>query len=277
LQLLEEIDIPTANSFDGFSGYGFRSLSYLHLDGDITELDFQYFPLLSYLRIYDSNIISIPQSISGLARLETIHIRNCKRLREIPTLPQSVRHVFVSKCPSVDPQSVSRLLIQFGGERSNISMDPYHDSESESEYEISYLITLPVREIPKYLKFNHQTFGNPVSFWVCKNFSKLAICIAFRNNCGVYISINGCKQLYAFFARSEEQQPCLLSISFEKLNKRKLSEQNHIEVEVTCKIMNFKKGIELGNHTDFKKWIGVNVECTCYPQNSDATYFLDSE
>ncbi|XP_050244563.1 disease resistance protein RUN1 isoform X4 [Quercus robur] len=158
LQLLEEIDIPTANSFDGFLGYGFLSLTYLRLnswDGDITELDFQYFPLLRELHIYDSNIISIPQSISGLARLETIHIRNCKRLREIPTLPQSVRCVSVSKCPSVDPQSVSRLLIQFGGARSNISMDPFHDSESESEYEISYHLTVPVTEIPKYLKFNH--------------------------------------------------------------------------------------------------------------------------
>ena len=107
LQLLEEIDIPTANSFDGFLGYGFLSLTYLRLnswDGDITELDFQYFPLLSDLSIYDSNIISIPQSISGLARLHSIRIENCKQLREIPTLPQSIRRVKVSKCPSVDPQ-----------------------------------------------------------------------------------------------------------------------------------------------------------------------------
>ena len=115
LQLLEEIDIPTANSFDSFSGYGSLSLTYLQLnswDGDITELDFQYFPLLNDLIIYDSNIISIPQSISGLARLERIQIGNCKRLREIPTLPQSVRIASVNRCPSVDPQSFSRLLIQ---------------------------------------------------------------------------------------------------------------------------------------------------------------------
>ena len=115
LQLLEEIDIPTANSFDGFSGYGFLNLKNLCLtscDGDINELDFQYFPRLSYLAIRDSNIISITQSISGLARLETIEIDNCKQLREIPTLPHSVRHVRVMKCPSLDPQSSSRLLIQ---------------------------------------------------------------------------------------------------------------------------------------------------------------------
>ncbi|KAF3955888.1 hypothetical protein CMV_018943 [Castanea mollissima] len=117
LQLLEEIDIPTANSFDGFSGYGFLSLTKLCLnsyDGDITELDFQYFPQLKRLFISNSNMISIPQSISGLARLEAIDIKNCKQLREIPTLPESIREVNVRKCPPLDPQSSSRLLIQFG-------------------------------------------------------------------------------------------------------------------------------------------------------------------
>ena len=115
LQLLEEIDIPTANSFDGFSGYGFLHLNSLCLnscDGDINELDFQYFPRLIRLTISHSNIISITQRISGLARLDTILIGNCKQLREIPTLPHSVRHVRVYKCPSLDPQSSSRLLIQ---------------------------------------------------------------------------------------------------------------------------------------------------------------------
>ncbi|XP_050242209.1 disease resistance protein RUN1-like [Quercus robur] len=288
LQLPEEIDVPTTNPFDGFSGYGFRSLEYLWLyswDGDITELDFQYFLPLRELHIDDSNIISIPQSISGLTKLESIHIAYCKRLREIPTLPQSVRSVYVSKCPSVDPQSFSRLLIQIGeilgilpnrfheGARSNISMDPIHDSKSKSEYEILYRLTLPVTEIPKDLKFNHQTFGNSVSFWVGKKFSKLAICIAFRTggahmlvDCGFIISINGCKQIDSVFAKSWiEEELWLLSISFEKLNKRKLSEQNHIEVEFIA----FSSHDLLGNHTDSIKWLGVNAECTCYPQNSD--------
>ena len=150
-------------------------------------------------------------------------------------------------------------------------MDPFHDSESESEHEISYHLTVPVTEIPKYLKFNHQTFGNSVSFWVGKKFSKLAICIAFRtgearmdNICKVNISINGCKPLHPlrFYKKWTEEELWLLSISSEKLNKRKLSEQNHIEVKV----------LPCGSHdTDLIKWLGVNVECTCYPQNSDVT------
>ena len=111
LQLLEEIDIPTANSFDGFSGYGFLHLNSLILNS-CDELDFQYFPRLIYLDISNSNIISITQKISGLPILRSIDIDNCKQLREIPTLPHSVRHVHVKKCPSLDPQSSSRLLIQ---------------------------------------------------------------------------------------------------------------------------------------------------------------------
>ena len=154
-------------------------------------------------------------------------------------------------------------------------MDPFHGSKSESEYEISYFLKIPVTEIPEYLKFNHQTFGNSVSFWVGKNFSKLVICTAFRtqafqtweadgwDNCHVNISINGCKQLVdSFFAKSWiEEELWLLSISFEKLNKRILSEQNHIEVRFIA--------FSSHDHTDSVKWLGVNVECSCYPQNSD--------
>ena len=127
----------------------------------------------------------------------------------------------------------------------------------------------------KYLKFNHQTFGNSVSFWVGKKFSKLAICIAFRtgevdkyNDCGVKISINGCKQLDSVFYKNwTEEELWLLSMSFEKLNNRKLSERNHIEVKV---IPVSHHGL-LEYHTESIKWLGVNVECTCYPQNSDVT------
>ena len=155
-------------------------------------------------------------------------------------------------------------------------MDPFHDSESDSECKILCSLELPGTEIPKCLKFNHQSFGNSVSFWIGKKFSKLAVCIAFRSmeamQLYVDISINGCNLPYPiiYYSRTEVSEKLrLFSISLGQLNKRKLSEQNHIEV--ICQIMDFKKGIELGNHTDIIKWIGVNVECSCYPQNSDVT------
>ena len=71
------------------------------------------------------------------------------------------------------------------------------------------------------------------------------------HNCNVNISINGYKQLDSIFAKNWiEEELWLLSISFEKLNKQKLSEQNHIEVEV---IPLSSHGL-LGNHTDSIKW-----------------------
>ena len=97
------------------SEYGFLSLGSLCLntcDGDTNELDFQYFPRLIRLTISYSNIISITQKISGSPTLRFINIYNCEQLREIPTLPHSIRHVHVEKCPSLDPQSSSRLLIR---------------------------------------------------------------------------------------------------------------------------------------------------------------------
>ena len=150
--------------------------------------------------------------------------------------------------------------------------DPFHDSKSGP---FRPFLKVPGTEIPKCLKFNHQSFGNSLSFWVGKKFPKLAVCIAFRlveahkfKTCKVNISINGCKQLYPIINRygvKVSEELWLFPISLGQLNKQKLSEQNHIEVEVICKIF-----LEQ-NCLDIIKWIGVNVECSCYPQNSDVT------
>ena len=112
-----------------------------NLFGISIDLDFcmknDFFPALRYITILDSNIVSIPESISKLSRLEHIYIRDCKELREIqsifrlprlkgiyirkckelreiqnPRLPQSIRRVIIKKCPSLLPQASSRLLNQ---------------------------------------------------------------------------------------------------------------------------------------------------------------------
>ena len=109
--------------------------------GNSIYLDFymknDFLPALRYITIHHSNIVSIPESISKLSRLEYIYIVNCKELREIqsifrlprlkgihirkckefreiqnPRLPQSIRRVIIKKCPSLLPQSSSRLLNQ---------------------------------------------------------------------------------------------------------------------------------------------------------------------
>ena len=158
-------------------------------------------------------------------------------------------------------------------------MDLFDKPESDSEIERGYLL-LPRTKIPKSFKFNHQSFGNSISFRVGCKFPKSAVCVAFRSaktrryfcrQFYVHVSINGCKQKFHSLSTSERcEELWLFSKSLGQLNKPNLSEQNQVEVEVMCQ---FPHRIATGtHHTDFIKWLGVNVECICCPQKSDITY-----
>nr|XP_023916987.1 TMV resistance protein N-like [Quercus suber] len=296
LQLLEEIDTRTLNGFDILQER-FGNPTLIHYKKILIDLDFcmknDFFPALRHITIANSNIVSIPECIFRLSTLKEIYICECTELREIqnPRLPQSIRRVIIEKCPSLLPQSSSRLLNQFGeilgslqnrvreGARSDILMDLFDDSEfesdSESKSDSEIEILLPRTEIPKSLKFNHQSFGNSISFKVGCIFPKLSVCVASRSaeahidrQFWVHVSINGCKQIFKYrYLGDSCEELWLFSKSLGQLNKPNLSEQNQVEVEVRCEI-----GYELGNHTDFIKWLGVNVECICCPQKSDITY-----
>ena len=127
LQQLEEIDnelgirrgshpsSPPPNGLDPLVDW--YNDPHLICNGEILiDLDFgmkhDFFPALRYIDISDSNIVSIPEDIFRLSRLKQIIIDNCKELREFqnPRLPQSIRRVIIEKCPSLLPQSSSRLL-----------------------------------------------------------------------------------------------------------------------------------------------------------------------
>ena len=120
--------------------------------------------------------------------------------------------------------------------------EPQSESDSDSEIECAYLL-LPRTKIPKSFKFNHQSFGNSISFRVGCEFPKLAVCVAFRSaktlprhfdrQFYVHISINGCKQKFHFLPAVERcEELWLFSKSLGQLNKPNLSEQNQVEVEV---------------------------------------------
>ena len=123
-------------------------------------------------------------------------------------------------------------------------MDLFDEPESDSEIERGYLL-LPRTKIPKSFKFNHQSFGNSISFRVGCKFPKLAICVAFRSaktrrqfyrQFYVHVSINGCKQKFHFLSTSERcEELWLFSKSLGQLNKPNLSEQNKVEVETGLK------------------------------------------
>ena len=117
LQQLMELEITTTklrtvyNSFDSFSGNGFLKMKILNLSPDVNlnTLDIlmkpDYFPAMESLFLSGTNIITIPESFSRFPRLKTLSISNCKLLREILGLPQSIRSVDATNCMSLDPQS----------------------------------------------------------------------------------------------------------------------------------------------------------------------------
>ena len=125
-QMREEEDIPSAklrlasNSFNNFSWpTGFLCLTWLDLKGSpIIEVELDswlqpdYFPVLTDLYLWFTGIVTIPESISRFTRLRQLFLTNCKKLREIPRLPQSIRTVVATNCDRLDTQSSSRLLNQ---------------------------------------------------------------------------------------------------------------------------------------------------------------------
>ncbi|KAL4653441.1 hypothetical protein ACB092_01G303600 [Castanea dentata] len=224
LQLLEEKDIPTSKLGMAFPRPGFLSLTSLDLsDGNITELDFwmqpDCFPVLRSINLAGTSIVTIPEIIIKFTRLAILDIKNCKELRDIPRLPQSIETVNAENCKYLDPQSSINLWKLFGeilgilpeaatsdilpefeseigssgsGSESEIESDIIlDDSKSESQIPSSgseflspvdfYLpyLLLPGYEIPKWCKFNHLSVGNSVSFWVGPKSSNLDVCVAF--------------------------------------------------------------------------------------------------
>ena len=143
-------------------------------------------------------------------------------------------------------------------------MDFFDDSESESESEPESdsevednILILPGTEIPKSLKFNHQSFGNSISFKVGCKFPKLAVCVAFHSveahierrylrsaeayissrDFYVNVSINGCEDWLDHRSTEEScEELWLFSKSFGQFYKPNLSKPNQVVVEVICDI-----------------------------------------
>ena len=108
LQQLQELRTPTTklrptcNSFDSSSeGYELDLLMKPH-----------YFPELEELQLSETNIVTIPKSISRFPKLRHLSITNCKLLREIQGLPRLMSIDREENCMLLDTQSASGLLNQ---------------------------------------------------------------------------------------------------------------------------------------------------------------------
>ena len=71
-----------------------------------------YFPALRSINLSETNIVTIPESISRFPKLEILFISNCKLLREIQGLPRLMSIDREENCMLLDTQSASGLLNQ---------------------------------------------------------------------------------------------------------------------------------------------------------------------
>ena len=114
------LHLPVVQNLDlSFSQYGFSSLTCLGLkyfDRNMCDLNIwlkpDRFPVLETLVLYNSNIVTIPESITKFTRLQFLTLHGCKQLQEIPRLPQSIVKLEAQNCCSLDLQSSSRILDQ---------------------------------------------------------------------------------------------------------------------------------------------------------------------
>jgi Leucine-rich repeat (LRR) protein len=88
--------MPACNSFWMIKEINLRECE------NIVELDFlmklDCFPQLECLILSGTKIITIPESFSRFPRLESLQVENCKQLREIQGLPQSIRYLYARNC-----------------------------------------------------------------------------------------------------------------------------------------------------------------------------------
>ena len=67
---------------------------------------------LEKLYIYNSNVVTLPESISRFERLHDLRIWDCNEFRDIPRLPRSIRYVDLSNCDSLDSSASTKLFHQ---------------------------------------------------------------------------------------------------------------------------------------------------------------------
>ena len=147
-----------------------------------------------------------------------------------------------------------------------------------------FIISLPGTEIPKWVKLNHESDGNVISFWVGRKFpNNFLVCFALGPlkypsfACTVYLSINGCKREQLFWAATDELSDHLWIVSIpnkrfqNQLNNSNPSERNY--VEVICETPHYN-GEQQRVVVDWIKnnprgW-GVGVECICQRATNNA-------
>nr|XP_023908427.1 TMV resistance protein N-like [Quercus suber] len=172
-------------------------------------------------------LVKIHDSIGCLDKLESWNLFGCvelqilpsysKFLKKIPKLPESIRQVYAQNCISLNPESLRKLILQFGrilglspnmkcsGVKHKVLMDSHshrklsNHIDYASQVSLSKFNTIEDEFFPTldaYLVdfgerydirvpgkkipnwINHQSTESSISFWVGPEFPSIAVCVS---------------------------------------------------------------------------------------------------
>ncbi|KAK9910640.1 hypothetical protein M0R45_034595 [Rubus argutus] len=86
-------------SFSGLGSLAKLDLSYCKLSDGAIPADLDCLSSLDHLNLSGNCLVSVPESITKLSKLEVLLLNDCSRLRSLPPLPQSIQRVFARNCP----------------------------------------------------------------------------------------------------------------------------------------------------------------------------------
>ncbi|KAM5554208.1 hypothetical protein ABKV19_022539 [Rosa sericea] len=86
-------------SFSGLDSLTKLDLSYCKLSDGAIPADLDCLSSLNHLNLSGNSLVSVPESITKLSKLEVLLLNDCSELRSLPDLPSSIRRVFARNCP----------------------------------------------------------------------------------------------------------------------------------------------------------------------------------
>ncbi|KAL4636710.1 hypothetical protein ACB092_03G027600 [Castanea dentata] len=259
------------NYYNDFSKYRFQSgltCLALHFSKNSSEIDFilNCGPVSLRRLCIQSDEFTLPKSIIRFNRLRWLEIPNSYFLQEIPKLPKTIRGVNASQCFSLNPESLSKIMLQYW-------LQDYYDDDTPCDCHI----ILPGNKIPKW--FNHQSIESSISLWVGPEFPTFALCVAFclvdedeyDFACVVDIFTNGHKRTLVkkFFDKMHCDHRWFYGASHRLLQQEvgNLIQGDWNHVKISCKISLWTSTIGREIAPTIAR-MGVHVKCICGLHNS---------